>query len=132
MMKKRPGNYNCFVGNRIGNFFRVVFRGHELDPRKDVLDYGVEGFEWGSAGPGSRQLALAISCFILGDKLGKVYHADFCWIAIAPRNEDMWILPVAAARRLMTDAIRKYNRKIKLHPEAIMRLNQNGVLGEKE
>jgi hypothetical protein len=50
----------------------VIDNGQErdLDLRLDVRDHSPTGFNWGYGGSGPAQLALAICCDCLGDKIG--------------------------------------------------------------
>ena len=40
---------------------------HGLDPRHDLRNHSPTGFEWGYAGSGPAQLALALAADVLGD-----------------------------------------------------------------
>jgi Family of unknown function (DUF6166) len=41
--------------------------GYALDPRVDLRNHSVAGYEWGFSGNGSAQLALALAADVLGD-----------------------------------------------------------------
>lgn len=42
-----------------------------LNPRRDLVNHSPDGFEWGYAGSGPAQLALAISADIYGDEIAR-------------------------------------------------------------
>lgn len=87
----------------------VVEDGEErqLDPRLDLRNHSPDGLEWGYAGSGPAQLALAILADHLrtttdvlavprapdhADRLAERWHQDFKRTAIAPLEGDTWTM----------------------------------------
>ncbi len=56
-----------YMGDRTIDGIVVTVDGKPLDPRTDIEEFSVNGFEWTYEGPESRQLALAILADHLGD-----------------------------------------------------------------
>ena len=56
-----------YAGDRTIDGIVVTVDGEPLDPRTDIEEFTVNGFEWTYEGPESRQLALAILADHLGD-----------------------------------------------------------------
>lgn len=60
-----------------------------LAARAEIVDHRCEGFQWGSAGLGAAQLALAILADALGDPSeAKRLHQRFKWRALVPLAAD--------------------------------------------
>lgn len=87
-----------YIGERRENGETVVTVGTEgvglgvpLDPRFDLYSHSPTGFEWGYAGSGPAQLALAICADFLGDdqRARRVYQ-EFKENVIAPLEDDIW------------------------------------------
>lgn len=64
-----------------------------LDPRFDLRSHSPTGFEWGYAGSGPAQLALALTADALGDddRARRVYQA-FKFKVVATLTADRWRL----------------------------------------
>jgi hypothetical protein len=56
-----------YEGERTLRGIRVTVNGAALSPRLDLHRFSTTGFEWTYAGPGPRQLALALLADHLGD-----------------------------------------------------------------
>jgi hypothetical protein len=56
-----------YLGDRTIDGIVVTVDGEPLDPRTDIQEFTVNGFEWTYEGPESQQLALAILADHLGD-----------------------------------------------------------------
>ncbi|RTL49613.1 MAG: hypothetical protein EKK40_14765 [Bradyrhizobiaceae bacterium] len=56
-----------YVGERTIDGIKVTVDGTLLDPRTDIAQYSVNGFEWSYEGPEPRQLALALLMKHLND-----------------------------------------------------------------
>ena len=56
-----------YEGERALRGIKVTVDGAPLPPRMDLQGFSRTGFEWGYAGPGPRQLALALLADHLGD-----------------------------------------------------------------
>ncbi|HEY0236644.1 MAG TPA: DUF6166 domain-containing protein [Afipia sp.] len=56
-----------YAGDRTIDGIKVTVDGAPLDPRTDVAQYSINGFEWSYEGPEPRQLALALLMDHLGD-----------------------------------------------------------------
>ena len=80
-MKK---NYCGFRSDSVGEA-TVSVNGSPLDPRCDLYNHSPCGFQWGYAGSGPAQLALALCADVLGDdaRALRVYQ-DFKMLVIAP------------------------------------------------
>lgn len=50
---------------------------HQLDLRTDIRNHSPTGFEWGYAGSGPAQLALAILCYEFGESVAVAWYQDF-------------------------------------------------------
>jgi len=82
-----------YSGRREGRAAIVTVDGRRLNPRFDLWNHSPTGFEWGYAGSGPAQLALAI----LADHCGKTDEAlnlyqRFKWSVIAELPFREWIL----------------------------------------
>jgi hypothetical protein len=60
-----------YIGTRTDHGVAVVVQDdgacRALDPRRDLRNHSPDGFEWGYAGSGPAQLALALAADVLGD-----------------------------------------------------------------
>jgi hypothetical protein len=55
-----------------------------LDPRRDLRNHSLDGFEWGYGGSGPAQLALALLADALGsDDRALAIYQDFKWFAVS-------------------------------------------------
>ncbi|MEM4227747.1 MAG: DUF6166 domain-containing protein [Candidatus Caldarchaeum sp.] len=70
-----------YVGTRDGGNTRVVVvedgKERDLDPRLDLRQHSPTGFEWGYAGSGPAQLALAILADLFGDQTATQHYQQF-------------------------------------------------------
>ncbi|MGD0410152.1 MAG: DUF6166 domain-containing protein [Verrucomicrobiota bacterium] len=67
-----------YVGRRNGTAADVTVDGAPLNPRLDLWNHSPTGFEWGYAGSGPAQLALALLADCFGDDETAVeWHHDF-------------------------------------------------------
>ena len=57
-----------YEGKRNGNAADVTVNGQPLNPRLDLWNHSLTGFEWGYAGSGPAQLALALLADCLSDE----------------------------------------------------------------
>jgi hypothetical protein len=57
-----------YVGRRNATAADVTVDGVPLNPRRDLWNHSPSGFEWGYAGSGPAQLALALLADCLGDE----------------------------------------------------------------
>lgn len=68
-------------------------RPHLLDPRFDLRNHSPTGFEWGYAGSGPAQLALALAADVLGeDERALSLYQDLKSHLIVGLPHDGWIL----------------------------------------
>jgi hypothetical protein len=82
-----------YRGRRISDSVTVTVNGQPLNPRHDLCNHSPDGFEWGYAGSGPAQLALAILSDHLGnDQLALANYQAFKFELIAGLQEDRWIL----------------------------------------
>ena len=91
--------------------------GRDLDPRRDLMNHSPDGFQWGYAGSGPAQLALAILADALGDDMRAVrlhqrFKSDF--LARRPRSRG-WSI---TRRFVMNWAARQQERPLRVdaHP----------------
>lgn len=82
-----------YVGSRIAGEAFVRVNGQTLDPCLDLRCHSPSGFEWGYAGSGPAQLALAL----LADHFGHptkalVYYQEFKFAVVARLKRDGWRL----------------------------------------
>ncbi|MFO0851856.1 MAG: DUF6166 domain-containing protein [Gemmataceae bacterium] len=78
-----------------------------LAPRHDLRRHSPAGFEWGYAGSGPAQLALALTADALGDddRARRVYQA-FKFKVVGPLAADTWTLTDGQVRAAVADVER--------------------------
>jgi hypothetical protein len=82
-----------YEGRRCGHAVDVTVNGQPLDPRLDLWNHSPTGFEWGYAGSGPAQLALALLADHLGDdKRALTLHQDFKWAVVTKLPQPAWTL----------------------------------------
>ena len=82
-----------YEGRREGYAVIVTVDGHRLNPRNDLWNHSPTGFEWGYAGSGPAQLALAILADHLGnDEQAFNFHHRFKWTMVAELPKRGWSL----------------------------------------
>lgn len=73
------------------------FRHAALNPRTDLFNHSPDGFEWGYAGSGPAQLALALLADALGDdERALSLHQRFKAAFVAQIEDDTWSITDAA------------------------------------
>ena len=90
----------AFVGIRdVGGICHLYLRDgddlREISPNRsqEVYNHSPDGFDWGSGGSGSRQLALAILLEVTGDDDRALnLHHDFEFQVVARLPNDHWTL----------------------------------------
>ena len=104
-------NIKLYVGHRDEqNFCHVFVREfaggnmteRALDPRFDLANHSPTGFEWGYAGSGPAQLALALLADALGDDLrALLLHQDFKQFIVSrlSRTEDWAMTDIGVRNR---------------------------------
>jgi hypothetical protein len=60
--------------------------GRPLPPRTDLCNHSSTGFEFGYAGSGPAQLALAILADCIGEPLALEFYQEFKWAVIAQQR----------------------------------------------
>lgn len=82
-----------YMGSRVRGEAIVTVDGQPLDPRLDLRNHSPNGFEWGYAGSGPAQLALALLADHLGDS-GEALtcYQDFKFAVVAGLKRDGWKL----------------------------------------
>jgi hypothetical protein len=79
----------------------------KLDPRLDLARHSPAGLDWGYAGSGPAQLALAILADCLGDdELALALHQDFKAGVVARLRRAYWILVEERIRAWVAEATR--------------------------
>lgn len=64
---------------------------HALAPRTDLANHSPDGFQWGYAGSGPAQLALALCADATGDNaLALRVYQDFKFEALVSEDRDEW------------------------------------------
>jgi len=82
-----------YEGHREGYVVIVTVNGHPLNPRLDLYNHSPTGFEWGYAGSGPAQLALAILADHLGDDQEALnLYQRFKWAIIVGLPRRRWML----------------------------------------
>ena len=73
----------------------------QLDPRFDVRNHSPTGFEWGYAGSGPAQLALALLCDALGDvpRAERLYQRFKAGVITQLQHDD-WAMSAGKIREL--------------------------------
>lgn len=94
-----------FIGRRGPEGARIFVRGaddreRELNLRLDLRNHSPDGVEWGYAGSGPAQAALAICATVAGDETAlEVYQqVKDRLIATIPQKTNGWTLSESAAR----------------------------------
>ena len=81
-----------YEGQRIGERVTVSVDGQPLDARLDLRDFHAGGFEWGYAGSGPSQLALAILADHADGRTALGNYRQFMQVFIAEIEGDSWRL----------------------------------------
>ena len=82
-----------YQGRREGYAVEVTVDGRSLDPRLDLWNHSPNGFEWGYAGSGPAQLALALLAdHLRNDCQAVALHQDFKHAVIAGLPRRGWTL----------------------------------------
>lgn len=101
---------NLYVARRGQNRTAVVsVAGRPLDPRLDLWNHSPDGFEWGYAGSGPAQLALAILAHEYGDDFAVAWHQRFKFAVIAAAPKEGWELASDTIHTIVADMIAKAN-----------------------
>ena len=69
--------------------------GRPLDPRFDLARFNKTGFEWTYAGPGPKQLALALLADHLGDDAAALARCDAFMRHVVASLDNAWRLTAA-------------------------------------
>jgi len=83
-----------YEGRRQGHAVIVTVNGRPLNPRLDLYNHSLTGFEWGYGGSGPAQLALALLAdHLANDREALDTYQRFKWAVIAelPRKQ-RWTL----------------------------------------
>jgi hypothetical protein len=92
-----------YQGTRIGHAVDVTVDGEPLNPRLDLWNHSPSGFEWGYAGSGPAQLALALLADCLSDEQDAVeWHNDFKSAVVAGLPYAGWTLTEEEIRDTIT------------------------------
>jgi hypothetical protein len=92
-----------YEGKRTGHAVDVTVDGVPLNPRFDLWNHSPTGFEWGYAGSGPAQLALALLADCLGDDDEAVsLHQDFKAAVVAGLPHVGWTFTQAEIRETVT------------------------------
>lgn len=82
------------IGTRTPKGAEVTIDGQllPLEPSLAIRDHSPTGFEWGYAGSGPSQLALAILLELYGPIIAKSYYREFKFQFITPANQNGFVL----------------------------------------
>ncbi len=82
-----------YSGRREGHAVIVTVDGRRLNPRFDLWNHSPTGFEWGYAGSGPAQLALALLAdHCANDERALNFYQRFKWAVVAELPCREWIL----------------------------------------
>lgn len=82
-----------YSGRREGYAVIVTVDGRRLNPRHDLWNHSPDGFEWGYAGSGPAQLALALLAdHCQNDERALNLYQRFKWAVVAELPHREWIL----------------------------------------
>lgn len=71
----------------------VTCDGVMVDPRNNLRNHSATGFDWGTAGGGTSQLALAMLCdFYRDDDKALQYYEEFRADILAPIAQPVWTI----------------------------------------
>jgi hypothetical protein len=73
--------------------------GRPLPPRTDLYNHSPTGFEFGYAGSGPAQLALALLADCVGEALALEFYQEFKWAVIAQQTGNTFTLTERDIRR---------------------------------
>jgi hypothetical protein len=91
-----------YEGRREGYVAEVTVNSRPLNPRLDLWNHSPTGFEWGYAGSGPAQLALAILADHLNDDDEAVaLHQDFKREVVAKFDRRGWTLTAEQIQRVV-------------------------------
>ena len=82
-----------YEGTRQNGLADVRVNGVPLNPRLDLWNHSPNGFNWGYAGSGAAQLAVALLADCLGDDEEAIgWHQDFKAAVVAGLSHEGWTL----------------------------------------
>lgn len=82
-----------YAGTRVGHAVDVTVNGCPLDPRLDLRNHSPTGFEWGYAGSGPAQVALALLADHLAvDERALELYQEFKFAVVATLPKQSWAL----------------------------------------
>lgn len=131
-----------YIGDRINGkpeVKKVIINGPVayLNPRLDLRKHSPDHFDWGYAGPGPAQLALAILADCLGDVTGQAFYHWFKHEVIALLPTKNFVLDVEDIRhwffkhvRNSTEAIERLLLIIQELSEKLLKVANEGVQEE--
>lgn len=96
-----------YVGLRTPDGAVVVYHdagedySHPLPQRRDLRDHSPTGFEWGYAGSGPAQLALALAADLVGDDAALRYYQQLKRHLVVRLPKGMWSLPATEVERVL-------------------------------
>ncbi len=70
----------------------VTVDGDLLDPRLDLRNHSLDGFDWGYGGSGPAQLALAILADHMDDDTALNLYQRFKWMVVTGLPKKQWVL----------------------------------------
>jgi len=105
---------DCMEITGIGITRAVIINDEVIDPARSqrVLRHSPDGFNWGYAGSGPAQLALAILLTVMPEKEAVAYHQDFKSIVIGALPSDGFKIKVnmrGYVERRLNGSLTTYN-----------------------
>jgi len=92
-----------YEGKRSDGQVSVTMNREALDPRFDLCSHSPDGFEWGYAGSGPAQLALALLTDCLDDEQEALkWYQDFKSAVVAGLPREGWVLTDEEIRDTIT------------------------------
>lgn len=93
-----------YQGTRSGGAAKVKVDGRALDPQLGLRNHSPTGFEWGYAGSGPAQLALAVLADHLGDAESALdLYQEFKFAVVARLPREGWVLTSADIANAITN-----------------------------
>lgn len=97
--------------------FVLVFtceKSKHLPIRLDLVNHSPDGFNWGYAGSGPAQLALALLAHAIDDKIALKYHQKFKFLVISMLENNEWFM----TKEYIVETIQKISAEEKTNLQA--------------
>ena len=104
-----------YKGIRASNGVLVTIDGKELPMRLDLRNHSPTGFEWGYAGSGPAQLALAIMADFTDDETALNLYQRFKEDIICSLGSSNWEIKAPTLHEWVRQALKKHKRESQGH-----------------